>query len=104
MRAPPPTKPIHRERTTTPTAPLETTIESSATPMGTGPTATIGGGDSARPFTLKNLEAPGKFFGLKHPAGTTWLTEMSHWIRLNKALEDDLWDVVATRMTGGAFM
>ena len=63
--------------------------------------ATMGGGDSARPFTLKNLEAPRKFSGIKHPVATTWLPKMSHWIHLSKVLEDDLWDVVAIRMSGG---
>ena len=29
-------------------------------------------------------------------------TKMSCWIRLSKVLESDLWDVVATGMTGGA--
>ena len=30
-----------------------------------------------------------------------WLTEMSYWIRLSKVPENDLWDVVATRITRG---
>ena len=85
-----------------PTVPLETIVESSAKPTGTVPTATVGGGDSGRPFTLKNLEAPRKFSGIKHPAATTWLTEMSHWIPLSKVPEDGLWDVVVTRMSRGA--
>ena len=57
--------------------PLEIVAKSSARPAGTIPTATVGGGGSSRPFTLKNLEAPGKFSGIKHPVVTTWLTEMS---------------------------
>ena len=80
--------------------PLETAAESSAKPAITIPMAAVGGGDSSRPFTLKNLEAPGKLSGIKHPATTTWLTEMSHWIRLTKVPKDDLWDVVATQMPG----
>ena len=32
---------------------------------------------------------------------TMWLLEMLHWIRLNKVPNDDLWDVVTTRMPGG---
>ena len=82
--------------------PLEIAAESSARPTVTVPMTTVGGGGSGRPFTLKNLEAPGKFSGIKHPAATTWLTEMLHWICLSKVLEDDLWDVVATWMSGGA--
>ena len=101
VRAPPPEEPVYRERTVTPAVPLETVAESSARPVITVPTTTVGGGDSGRPFTLKNLEAPGKFSGIKHPAVTTWLTEMSHWIRLSKVPEVDLWDVVATRMSRG---
>ena len=66
------------------------------------PTTTVGGGDSSRPFMLKNLEASGKFPGIKHPVTTTWLTEMSCWIHLSKVLKDDLWDVVATRMSRNA--
>ena len=81
--------------------PLEIAAESSARPTVTVPTATMGGGDSGRPFPLKNLEEPGKFSRIKHPTATTWLTEMSRWIRLSKVPEDDLWDVVATRMSGG---
>ena len=30
--------------------------------------------------------------------------EISHWIRLSKAPKIDLWDVVATRMIGGALI
>ena len=75
--------------------PLETTAKSNARPSGIVPMATMGGGHSARPFTLKNLEAPGRFSGIKHPIVTTWLTEMSHWIRLSKVPEDGFWDVVA---------
>ena len=78
-------------------------MKSSARPAVTIPTTTVGGGDSRRPFTLKNLEAPKNFSGIKYPAATTWLTEMSHWIRLSKVPEDDLWDVVvATRMSMSA--
>ena len=60
--APPPPKPMHRERTITPTVPLETAVESSSRPIGMGPTATIGGGGSETAFMLKNLQAPGNFF------------------------------------------
>ena len=80
---------------------MEVAAESSARPVGTDLAATVGGGGSARPFTLKNLEALGKFSGIKQPAATMWLIQMSHWIRLSKVLESDLWDVVATRMTWG---
>ena len=51
----------------TPVVLLETATESSARPAVTIPMATVGGGDSGQPFTLKNLEAPGKFSGIKHP-------------------------------------
>ena len=94
-----------------PTEPLETTMESSTRfkeatsetrPTGTIPIAIVGGRDSNRPFTLKNLEAPRNFSGIKHPAATTWLTKMSCRIRLSKIPESDLWDVVATQMFGGA--
>ena len=67
-----------------------------------GPTATVGGGGSERPFTIKNLEAPSKFSGIKHPITTTWLTEISCWIHLSKVPEIDQWDVLATHMIGGA--
>ena len=77
VRAPPPKEPVYRERIVTPAVPLETAAESSARPAITVPTTTVGGGDSGRPFTLKNLEAPGKFSRIKHPAATTLLTEMS---------------------------
>ena len=80
--------------------PLEIVAESRARPIVTVPTATVGGGDSGRPFTLKNLEAPGNFSGIKHLAMTTWLTQMLCWICLSKVPEDNLWDVVATRMSG----
>ena len=69
---------------------METEVESSARPAITILTATVGGGDSGRPFTLKNLEAPGKFSWIKHPVVATRLTEMSRWIRLSKVPEDDL--------------
>ena len=95
VRAPSPEEPIYQERTVTPAVPLETAAESSARPAITVPTTTAGG-DSGRPFTLKNLEAPGKFSGIKHPVVTTWLTEMSCWIRLSKVPEADLWDVSCT--------
>ena len=67
VRAPPPEEPVYRERTVTPALPLETAAESSARPAITIPTTTVGGGGSWRPFTLKNLEAPEKFSGIKHP-------------------------------------
>ena len=35
------------------------------------------GGEEPRPFTLKNLEALGKFLGRGKLAVTTWLTKMS---------------------------
>lgn len=99
----PPTEPLYRARTVTPAVPIETMAESSTRPAGTVPQVTAGSsGEVGRPFTLKNLEAPGKFSGKGQPAATTWLTEMSHWIRLSKVPDADLWDVVATRMTGGA--
>ena len=82
--------------------PLEIVAESSARLVVTVPMTTVGGRDSGRPFTLKNLEAPRKFSGLKHPATRMWLTEMLCWIHLSKVPEDDLRDVVATRMSGGA--
>ena len=78
VRAPPPEEPIYRERTITPAVPLETVAESRAKLAVTVPTITVGGGDSGCPFTLKNLEAPGKFSGIKHLVVTTWLTKMSH--------------------------
>ena len=80
--------------------PLETAAESSTKPAITVPMATVGGGDSSRSLMLKNLEAPGKFSWIKHPAATTWLIEMSHQICLSKVPKDDLWDVVATQMPG----
>ena len=100
VRAPPLEEPVHWEKTIIPTVPLEIVAESR--PAYTIPTATVGGGDPARPSTLKNLEAPGKCSGIKHPAVTPWLTEMLYWIRLSKVPKDDLWDVVATRMARGA--
>ena len=100
MQAPPLAKPIHRERTITPIVPLDTVAKSNTRPTSMVPMAIVGGGDLGRSFTPKNLEAPGKFFGLKHPVATPWLTKMSYWICLSKVLEDDLWDVVATCMTG----
>ena len=102
IRAPPLAEPIYQERTVTPVVPLETAAKSSARPAITVPMTTVGGGDSGHPFTLKNLEAPGNFSGIKHPTATTWLTEMLCWIRLSKVPKTDLWDVVATRMSGGA--
>ena len=82
--------------------PLEIAAKTNARLAVIVPMATMGGGDSDRPFTLKNLEAPRKFSGIKHPTVTSWLTEISRWIRLSKVLEDDLWDVVATHVIGGA--
>ena len=70
VRAPPPVEPIYRERTITLVVPVETATESSTRPAVTIPMATVGGGDSGRHFTLKNLEAPGKFSGIKHLAAT----------------------------------
>ena len=55
VRAPPPPKPIHREKTVTLIVPLEIAVESNARPVGIVVTATIGSGDSSRPFTLKSL-------------------------------------------------
>ena len=82
--------------------PLEIATKSSTKPSNIVLVAIVGGGDASRPFTFKNLEAPGKFSGIKHPIATTWLTEISRWICLSKVPEDDLWDVVATWMIGGA--
>ena len=82
--------------------PFKIAAESSTKPIGMGPMATVGGGGSERPCTLKNLAAPGMFFGIKQLAATPLLTTMSQWILLSKVPESDLWDVVATRMTGGA--
>ena len=50
----------------------------------------------------QELRAPQKPFRKGKPVVTTWLTEMSHWIRMSKVLESDLWDVMAIRMSGGA--
>ena len=69
--------------------PLGIAAESNTKPIGTIPMATMGRGDSTRPFTLKNLEVPNKFSGIKHPMVTMWLIEMLHWIRLSKVCEDD---------------
>ena len=71
VRSPPLEEPIHWERTITPAVPLEIATKSSARPVRTAPMAIVGGGSSARPFTLKNLEAPSKFSGIKHPVTTT---------------------------------
>ena len=57
-------EPVHQERTVTLAVPLEIAAESRARLAGTVLRATMGGGDSARPFTLKNLEAARKFLGL----------------------------------------
>ena len=59
-------------------------------------------GKEPRPFTLKNLEALGIVSVQEKPDASTWLTEMSRWIRLSKVAESDLWDVVATCATGVA--
>ena len=64
--------------------PLEIVAESSARPVGAVSTAIVGGEGLERHFALKNLEALGKFSGIKQLAATTWLIEMSHWIRLSK--------------------
>ena len=93
---------MHRERTFTPAIPLETTAESNTRLVGHEPTTSVSGGDPGRPFTLKNLEGPGKFSGKGTPVAMTRLTEMSHEIRLSKVPNSDRWDVVATRMSGGA--
>ena len=81
--------------------PLEIAAESSAKPVSAVPMATMSGGDSTRPSMLKNLEAPRMFFGIKHLAVTTWLTEMLHWNCLSKVPKSDLWDVMATQITSG---
>ena len=46
VTTPPSLELIHREKTGTPIVPLEIATESSARPIGTGPTAAIGGGSS----------------------------------------------------------
>lgn len=75
----PPTKLIHPKRTITHAVLIETIGESNYNPLGTiPPHTTQSSGDSTRPFTLKNLEAPWKFAGKGQPTATTWLTEMSH--------------------------
>ena len=76
--------------------------ESNTRPARIEPTVLVSFGDPTRPFTLKKLEAHRKFFGKGIPTATTWLTEMSHWICLSKVPKSDMWDVVATRMIGGA--
>ena len=53
--------------------PLETAAERSAKAIGTVLTATMGVGDLARPFTLKNLEAPMECSEIKH------LDSHQHW-------------------------
>lgn len=64
IKVPPFVEPIHRERTATLVVPQYTVVESSARSMGTIPTYLGGnGGDTRRPFTLKNLEALGNFLG-----------------------------------------
>ena len=78
VRAPPPPKPKHQERMVTPIVSWKTIAESSAGPDGTIPMARVGDGNSSRPFTLKNLEAPGKFSSEGASAATTWSIEMSH--------------------------
>ena len=93
---------VHWERTATLVVSLEIASESNVRPASTMLMAIVGGGDSGRPFTFRNLEALGKFSGIKRPAVTAWLTEMSHWIRQSKVPKNDLWDVVATRMSGVA--
>ena len=98
----PPASVVHRERTFTPAMPWETTAESNTRLAGQELATSINGGDPRRPFTLKNLEAPRKFFGKGTPAVMTWLIEMSYWIRLSKVPDSDLWDVVTTRMSSGA--
>ena len=62
---------VHQERTFTPAMPLETTVESNTRLVGQEPATSVSGGDPGRPFTLKNVEAPGKFFGKGTPAATT---------------------------------
>ena len=93
---------VHRERIFTHAMPLETTAESNTRLAGQEPTTSGSCGDPGRPFTLKNLEIPGNFSGKGTPMATTWLTEMSRWIHLSKVPNNDLWAVVATRMSGGA--
>ena len=48
-------------------SPIGDSAESSAKPVGMGPIATIGGGDSTRPLIFEHLEAPGNFSGIKQP-------------------------------------
>lgn len=98
----PPIEPLHKERTFTPTLPIETMAKSSTKPTETIPQVTMGsGGDSERLFTLKSLEAPRKFFGKGQPDVSTQLIEMTCWAWLSKVPKSDLWDVVATCMIGG---
>lgn len=102
MRAPP-IEPLHRERTVASAMLIETISKSNARPVGTLPVQMVSNsGDLGRPFILKNIEAPRNIFGKDQLATTTWLTEISCQIRLLKVPETDLWDVVATRMIGGA--
>ena len=87
----------------TPAVPMEIEAFGSMEPISPVPSYSRGqGGQEPRPFTLKNLKAPRKFLGQGKPATTTWLIEMQNWTRLSKVLESDLWDVMETRMIGGA--
>lgn len=77
MRTPPLVNLLHHERTVTPIVPMETIGESNARSIGTILVWTINsGGDSRRPFTLKNMETPRKCFKKGQPMAITWLNEM----------------------------
>ena len=82
--------------------PLETIAERSTRLASQELAISINGCDPRRPFTLKNLDVPGKFSGKGAPVATPWLAKMSYWIHLSKVLDSDLWDVLATRMSGEA--
>ena len=48
------------------------------------------------------LEPPAKFDGRAASSASGWLIEMARWLKLSRIPQGDLWDVIATRMTGGA--
>ena len=56
----------------------------------------------ANPAPHLKLEPPAKFDGRAASSASGWLIEMAHWVKLSRIPQDDLWDVIATRMTGGA--
>ena len=84
----------------TPKFPIKAVIESSERSIGTVPVDLVNsGGDSGRPLTLRNVKEPQKFSLKGQTAASMWLTKISCWIHLLKALESDLYNVVATRMS-----